>query len=193
MVVFIGRSIILYTRHGINPLVLGVGKTGFRRYVELSFFVGLVFWIVEILIQVFHWEWHIFGSFFAIAVVNSFLAKITGMILIVLSFVLFLLALAAFGQSWRVGIDEATPGDLVTHGIFEFSRNPIFLFIDLYFFGTFLINGTLFFLLIAGVVILGMHYQILQEEIFLMQTYGQPYHNYHNRVGRYFSWKRSRS
>ena len=91
LVVFIGRSIILYTRHGINPLVLGVGKTGFRRYVELSFFVGLVFWIVEILIQVFHWEWHIFGSFFAIAVVNSFLAKITGMILIVLSFVLFLL------------------------------------------------------------------------------------------------------
>ncbi len=193
LVVFIGRSVLLYVRYRINPLVLGVGKTGFRRVIELSFFVGFFLWIVEILIQVFHWEWHIFGDAFASTIVDLFFAKIAGMIIIVLGFVLFVLALVAFGRSWRVGIDKATPGNLVTHGVFRFSRNPIFLFIDLYFFGTFLINGTLFFLLIAIAVILGMHYQILQEEDFLMQNYGQSYLVYYKKVGRYFSWQRSES
>ncbi len=191
LIVFIGRSIFLYARHGINPLVLGIGKTGVRRIVELSFFVGLLVWIVEILIQVFHWEWQIFGGVFATSLVDLLPAKIAGTAIIVLGFALFVLALVAFGQSWRVGIDEASPGDLVTHGVFGFSRNPIFLFIDMYFLGTFLINGTLFFLLMAIAVILGMHYQILQEERFLMQNYGQPYRDYQDKVGRYFSWQRS--
>lgn len=138
LVVFIGRTITLKARHGVNPLVLGVGKNGFRRFLELSFVVGLMVWIIEILIAVFHWEWHIFGGALTTTILDSVIAKILGMIVIVIGFVLFVLALVAFGQSWRVGIDEQNPGDLVTHGIFSISRNPIFLFIDLYFVGTFL-------------------------------------------------------
>jgi protein-S-isoprenylcysteine O-methyltransferase Ste14 len=62
--------------------------------------------------------------------------------------------------------------------MFALSRNPIFVFLDLYAFGTFLINGTLGFLLFALVLATGIHYQILQEESFLRRTYGTAYHDY---------------
>jgi len=101
----------------------------------------------------------------------------------------FILALVSFGASWRIGIDAKTPGGLVTTGIFALSRNPIFVFLDLYAFGTFLINGTLGFLLFALVLAAGIHYQILQEESFLRRTYGTDYHDYCRRTARYFSWK----
>jgi protein-S-isoprenylcysteine O-methyltransferase Ste14 len=73
--------------------------------------------------------------------------------------------------------------------MFALSRNPIFVFLDLYSFGTFLINGTLGFLLFALVLAGGIHYQILQEENFLQRTYGTAYQDYCRRTARYFSWK----
>lgn len=192
LIVFIGRSIFLYTHHGINPLVLGVGKTGIRRTVELTFFAGLLLWIIEILVTVFHWDWHIFGRLSTITVFDALPAKTIGMVLITFGFVLFMLALAAFGQSWRVGIDEQCPGDLITHGVFRISRNPIFLFVDLYFVGTFLIYSSTFFLVSAILVIIGMHYQILQEESFLKNNYGEPYLQYMEQTARYLGWRRNR-
>ncbi|MBI5184202.1 MAG: hypothetical protein HZA01_00525 [Nitrospinae bacterium] len=83
------------------------------------------------------------------------------------------MALVSFRDSWRAGIDEKTQGELITTGIFAVSRNPIFIFIDLYFIGTFLINGALIFLIFAAVVIIGLHCQIIQEEKFLAKAYGQ--------------------
>ncbi|MFZ6027343.1 MAG: methyltransferase family protein [Chloroflexota bacterium] len=100
-------------------------------------------------------------------------------------------SIAARGDSdwWRVGIDKRKPGQLVTHGAFAFSRNPIFLFIDLYFVGTFLLNGHVFFLLAALLVVVGLHYQILQEEQFLSQRYGKTYQAYQSQIRRYFGAK----
>ena len=98
-------------------------------------------------------------------------------------------ALIAFGNSWRIGIDEKSADALVTNGIFALSRNPIFAFIDLYFIGTFLINGTLVFLVFAVVTVLALHYQILQEEKFLLSKYCQAYQVYRLQAGRYLNLK----
>ena len=191
LVVFIGRSLFLYFRYGINPLVLGVGKGGIRRITEIGFFIGLALWIYEVAAAALHWSTRIFGGIFTSVLLDSFVAKSIGVVLVTGGFTLFISALVAFGQSWRVGIDERNPGELVTHGIFTYSRNPIFLFIDLYFIGTFLINSTLFFLLAALIVVIGIHYQILQEERFLLQHYGDSYRVYRNAAGRYLTWKRA--
>jgi protein-S-isoprenylcysteine O-methyltransferase Ste14 len=59
--------------------------------------------------------------------------------------------------------------------VFAVSRHPIFVFLDLYFIGTFLVNGTLVFRFFAGVTILGIHYQILQEEKFLAGIFAYTY------------------
>lgn len=56
--------------------------------------------------------------------------------------------------------------------MFALSRNPIFLCLDLYAFGAFLLNGTLGFLIFALLLAVGVHDQILQEEVFLLRTYG---------------------
>jgi protein-S-isoprenylcysteine O-methyltransferase Ste14 len=128
LVVFIGRSIYLYLRYGINPLVLGVGKGGIRRATEIGFFIGLVLWIYEVAAAALHWQTRIFGGIFTTILFDSHLAKSIGVVMITGGFVLFVLVLVAFGQSWRGGIDERTPGELVTHGIFAYSRNPISIY-----------------------------------------------------------------
>src|SRR5207247_3130755 len=80
---------------------------------------------------------------------DSEVLQVLGALLLVFTLALFVLALIAFGRSWRVGIDAECAGQLARGGIFAASRNPIFLALDLYFLGTFLINGTLGFLLFA--------------------------------------------
>jgi protein-S-isoprenylcysteine O-methyltransferase Ste14 len=117
--------------------------------------------------------------------VDHVVAQTAGAALIAMGLFLFVLALASFGASWRVGIDEEHPGGLVTGGIFHFTRNPIFVFLDAYFVGTFLINGTLFFLLAALLGVTLIHYQILQEERFLEGRYGDPYREYKRTAPRY--------
>jgi protein-S-isoprenylcysteine O-methyltransferase Ste14 len=84
-----------------------------------------------------------------------------------------------------VGVDERSPGALVTGGVFRFTRNPIFLFLDAYFLGAFLINGTVFFLVAAIVAAAMNHFQVLQEERFLARRYGLEYLDYRRRTPRY--------
>src|SRR6266404_5174386 len=120
--------------------------------------------------------------------INSLPAKIAGAALVTSGLVIFGSAYASFGDSWRVGFDEKTPGALVTTGTFALSRNPIYVFLDLWFIGVFLINGTLIFLVFALLAVAVLHRQILQEEEFLVRLYGQPYRSYCAKTGRYFYW-----
>ena len=186
LLVFIGRTLYLRVSKGIQPVTLGVGKRGYQKIVEISFFIGLFLWMIEIGIRALNLNIQILPSIFYVQVINSDIARNIGVLMILAGFGIFIYALASFGTSWRVGIDTQKPGDLVTTGMFAFSRNPIFVFIDLYFVGTFLINGTLIFLIFAVLVLLGLHYQIVQEEKFLTQTYGDAYENYRAGTGRYF-------
>jgi protein-S-isoprenylcysteine O-methyltransferase Ste14 len=58
----------------------------------------------------------------------------------------------------------------------------------LWFVGIFLINGTLIFLVFAVLAIAVLHWQILQEEDYLLKLYGQPYRSYCAKAARYFIW-----
>ena len=78
----------------------------------------------------------------------------------------------AFGNSWRVGIDERTPGELDSRGIFVLTRNPISLSLIVYASGTFLIYGRLILLVFGVLIVVGVQYQIIQEEKFLLDRYG---------------------
>jgi protein-S-isoprenylcysteine O-methyltransferase Ste14 len=127
---------------------------------------------------------------FTISLIDSFAARAAGVVLVSSGFALFILGLMALGNSWRLGIDAKAPGTLVTRGIYSFSRNPIYSFFDLYLLGTFLINGTLVFLVFALLVVVNLHYQIIGEEKFLRKIYGKTYQDYLDSTGRYFSWRK---
>ena len=188
LLIVAAKALYLRSSQKINPIVIGRGKRGLQLVAELIAFAGLVFWIIEVLSYAFHSGYHSFPSFLHALLINSWAARISGVVLITGGLILFALAFLSFGSSWRVGIDVNTPGALVTKGVFAWSRNPIYVFLDVWFIGIFLINGTLIFLIFAVLAVAVIHWQVLQEERFLSQFYGQPYEDYRARTGRYFVW-----
>ena len=122
---------------------------------------------------------------FDVQLIDAEPARIAGVVLIILGLIIFVLAFVSFGDSWRVGFDVKTPGALVTTGLFAFTRNPIYVFLDLWFLGTFLINGRLIFLIFALLAFIVIHWQIYQEEEFLRKLFGQDYEEYLKKTGRY--------
>ena len=188
---FIGRSITMH-RRGERVFVIGKGKRGARALLEMAFMAGLLVWSVEIVVPCIGFDVSFFPAAMRAPFFDSRAADTLGGAMIMGGLTVFAAALNAFGRSWRIGIDHDRPGQLVTQGVFGVTRNPIFLFMDLYFIGTWLIQRDLFFLLFAIVAVAGIHYQILQEEKFLLSHYGDIYRRYLLRVPRYLGWRRWR-
>ena len=185
LALFIGRTVAMRVKERVNPIVLGAGKSGLRRALELIVPAGFLFWVAEI-------ANHALGPVAIwlpeaayVLLFDSAAARVAGVTLTAFGLALFAAALWSFGRSWRVGVDERTPGDLVSGGVFALSRNPIFVFMNLYAIGGLLLNGTPVFVGIALATILGVHFQILQEERFLAGRYGRAYERYRERTGRY--------
>ena len=181
----VGKILYLRLNRNINPIAIGGGKRGFTLAFELISFVGLLIWIVEVLSYAFHSSLRIFPALFDWTLLDSDGMRGIGVGLVTLGLVVFALAYVSFGDSWRVGFDVKNPGALVTAGIFSITRNPIYLCLDLWFVGIFLINGRLIFLVFATLAMAAIHWQIRQEETFLSHLYGEPYKEYCSRTGRY--------
>ena len=188
LLVVTSRAVYMMVSRGINPIVIGGGKKGLVRIVELLSFGGLVLWMIELVLYAVHAGFHIFPTPLNQILIDSQISRILGATLVVLGLSFFLGAFVSFGDSWRVGFDVKTPGKLVTGGIFAFSRNPIYVFLDLWFIGVFLMNSRLIFLIFAILTLIVIHWQILQEEAFLAKLYNEPYHRYRSQTGRYIIW-----
>jgi protein-S-isoprenylcysteine O-methyltransferase Ste14 len=105
-------------------------------------------------------------------------AGITGLIVLATSIV-------AFGDSFRIGIDEGTKDSLVTSGIFAVTRNPIYVAFALVLLCQLLVFQTWFFLIYLIAATLLFHRQVLLEEKFLEQRYGKQFDAYRKKVRRY--------
>jgi len=183
-----GRTISLLVRHRLNPIRLGARQKGMQGLAELALFANVNLWGAAVVVSavapgVFSRLWFLGALLLPVRV-----TRWLGLTLIVLAFVLLILGQIALGSAWRLGIDEQHPGQLVTDGIYAFTRNPIYLFFDLYFVGTFLINGALFFALSAAFTVLNLHFQVLSEERHLERLHGADYRAYCACTARY--WRR---
>ena len=98
---------------------------------------------------------------------------------------LFLWSLISFGKSFRVGIDTEHPDQLVTTGIFARSRNPIYVAFAIILIGQFLVFPNWILLVYLGGAFWLFHRQVLREEDFLKQHYGEEFLAYSRRVRRY--------
>ncbi len=184
-VLFLGRTFQLMSR-GIRPIVLGLGGKGLKALLELAFFFGLIIWSVEVAAHSLALDFHVFPEPVYTELFEAAGLKIVAVVLDVAGFTIFTWALVSFGTSWRVGIDKQRPGGLVTSGVFARTRNPIFVFLDLYFVSVFLSYPNPFFLAFAVVTVAGIHIQILEEEKFLAGHYGDAYRDYRRHARRYF-------
>ncbi|MCI2046863.1 MAG: isoprenylcysteine carboxylmethyltransferase family protein [Faecalibacterium sp.] len=116
-------------------------------------------------------------------------ARFTGFLIGMLGDGIFLIAVLTMKDSWRAGIPEKDKTEFVRAGIYAFSRNPAFLGFDFMYIGVCLLFCnplTIGFTLFA---IITLHLQILQEERYLLATFGETYCSYKKQVFRYLGRK----
>lgn len=108
-----------------------------------------------------------------------------GVAMLAVSLPLVALAQRTMGRSWRIGIDSEVATELVTHGLFAYSRNPIFLALRLNLAGLFLVLPTAATLAIwlLGEVLMGL--QVRLEEAHLGSILGQAYTDYAMKTPRW--------
>ncbi len=115
---------------------------------------------------------------------------ISGSILGIIGDIIFALAVFTMQDNWRAGIAENDKTQIITNGIYKFSRNPAFLGFDCVYIGFVLMFFNLPLLLFSIAAITMLHLQIIQEEQYLAKAFGDNYINYKNKVYRYLGRKK---
>ena len=88
------------------------------------------------------------------------------------------------GHSTRIGLPEE-PTDFKTHGLYRFSRNPIYLGLFLSGIGSCLLVPH-WFNIVSTLTMMAVHHRIvLSEERFLAERFGDAWHRYRAAVRRY--------
>ena len=116
-------------------------------------------------------------------------ARFTGFCTGMLGDLIFLLSVLCMKDSWRAGIPDQEHTELVTSGIYRFSRNPAFLGFDFMYIGVMLMYCNLLTVPLTVFAIVMLHLQILQEERYLDETFGEAYREYKRHTFRYLGWR----
>lgn len=99
--------------------------------------------------------------------------RITGVILGILGIGMFVVSVITMRDSWRAGVPKGEKTELVTSGIYAYSRNPAFLGFDLIYIGELLMFFNWYLLVITLLAVIMLHLQIVNvEEDFWILTFG---------------------
>ena len=112
-------------------------------------------------------------------------ARFTGFCIGMAGDIIFLISVLCMKDSWRAGIPDRDRTELVTDGIYAFSRNPAFLGFDLQYVGVLLMFCNLLTASFTVFAVSMLHLQILQEERYLTAAFGAEYLKYRHQVLRY--------
>ena len=112
-------------------------------------------------------------------------ARFTGFCVGMVGNLIFLISVICMKDSWRAGIPDRDRTELVTDGIYRYSRNPAFLGFDLQYIGVMLMFCNLLTVAFTAFAVTMLHLQILQEERFLAGVFGTEYLQYRHQVLRY--------
>lgn len=115
--------------------------------------------------------------------------RIIGFVFVSVGFLTGIFALIAMRNSWRVGIKYDQKTDLVTTGIYRFSRNPYFFSYDMLILGYILIFPSIILITLYVALAITFHKMVLEEEKYLETVHGDSYTNYKLKVGRYLTLK----
>lgn len=169
-------------RHGINGRQIGKRKERDIHTVELLMSVATVGIIPAQLLSI-ALGWSLLPDG----------ARFTGLCLGLLGDLLFCAAALRMRDSWRAGIPKEDRTELVTDGIYAYSRNPAFLGFDLQYIGVLLMYCNPLTLAFSTFAVVTLHLQILQEERYLVSTLGAPYLDYKHRVFRYLGRRKRKN
>jgi protein-S-isoprenylcysteine O-methyltransferase Ste14 len=181
LVGFILRAAIQYARHGKTGLVIFQNRNwrGHARDAGFLLLAGVL--TLQALFAALMPE-TISGSLF---LRPGPVMVLLGVLLVFGGTALTLTAQLGMGASWRVGIDEGARPGLVTSGLYRVCRNPIYLALFLVLAGMLLLLPTFITLITSLGIWFGIRMQTLQEEQYLLRTYGDEYRRYATHVGRF--------
>ncbi len=112
--------------------------------------------------------------------------RIIGFAIGVAGDLVFLISVITMKDSWRAGIPDKDKTELVTSGIYRYSRNPAFLGFDLQYIGVLILCFNPLTAASSLFAMVMLHLQILQEERYLEHEFGTQYSEYRSHVLRYF-------
>ena len=177
LVIFYGiyfAKMLAQRRQGIQTRQIGRVKEKSVHIVELLMSIAtLAAHVIQILSIIFGWN-HMPAN-----------ARFTGFCIGMLGDIIFLASVLCMKDSWRAGIPDKDRTTLVTTGIYRYSRNPAFLGFDFMYVGLLLMYFNLSMLVVSAFAIIMLHLQILQEERYLTENYGESYREYRKHVFRY--------
>jgi protein-S-isoprenylcysteine O-methyltransferase Ste14 len=169
----------LYRRTGINPLVMPRDDTALG-YIGKAFKCTLALLFVYLLTKALQWWpaepmlWSAPAWLAALAWCGLWTAML-GM----------LLSQHHMGNAWRIGIDTQHATELVSHGVFRYSRNPVFLAMRCSMLFLLVLQPSAVVLALAASAELLMQIQVRMEEDHLQQLHGASYAQYCDRVRRW--------
>jgi protein-S-isoprenylcysteine O-methyltransferase Ste14 len=165
-------------RTGVWPIVVASSGAPYQRlwsWAMRAFAVAVVAWLAAYAVA---------GPRAVGVVALPVQTSVAGWTLMLLAFALLVTAQAQMGAAWRIGIDErATP--LITHGLYQLVRNPIYTAMDLMLAGALLVAPSPWTLAAAVAVSIALALQTRLEEQHLAALHGPTYRVYASRVGRF--------
>lgn len=181
LVIFYGiyfAKMLVQKRQGVQTRQIGrVKEKSVHRVEVLMSIATLAAPVIQILSILFGWN-HMPAN-----------ARFTGFCIGMLGDIIFLVSVLCMKDSWRAGIPDKDRTKLVTTGIYRYSRNPAFLGFDFMYVGLLLMYFNLSMLVVSAFAIIMLHLQILQEERYLTENYGDSYREYRKCVFRYLGRK----
>lgn len=180
---YVCKLVLLYKKDKIQANVLAKGKKDKKiKIVEITVKATTFIWGTS-------WFAFSLGEPYFTNMIGSFTYNLQigyiGIAIISTGLIVFILAMISMKSSWRVGIDKNTRSELITAGVYKYSRNPAFVGFDMMFLGLFITYPNIVTLLILSINILSIHFLILQEEKHLVSAFGRDYISYSNRTKRY--------
>jgi len=184
LVLFYGIYFIkmfLQKRQGIQTRQIGKRKERGLHIVENVMSVATLSIVpVQLVSVIIDWSW----------LPSS--ARFTGFLTGMLGDLIFLISVITMKNNWRAGIPESSKTELVTEGIYRFSRNPAFVGFDFMYIGVCLLFCNPLTIAFSVFSIVMLHLQILQEEKYLTEIFGESYVQYKKIVFRYLGRQQQR-
>jgi len=157
-------KMFLLKRQNINGNLLGKGqkpksKAAFETAMKALLYLGAAVQIFSVIFDTLIWSLPVFPTI-----------REDGILVMLLGIAAFVLAIAAMKNNWRAGYNDEQNTQLVTDGIYKFSRNPAFLGFDLLYLGCALAFPNILNVAFVLLSVVLLHFQILGEEAFLSKT-----------------------
>ena len=141
--------------------------------------IFLITFGVALLLSWIH-PWHV--SLF----MNNDTMRLSGLVILLLSFILNTLAYREFKKSLTPHAPFSTPKVLLQKGIFAFSRNPVYLALVLSQCGLGFVFDSVWLIIASIVLLIVLDYVIIvDEEKVLENTFKESYTNYKKRTRRW--------